>query len=136
MFVSGAVEGYLDLAADLCIAVGQRVELANLRFLVEFYVDLVERGFLLSFASAVLFLRLFLLLGLGLRRGFAALADAVAEIGDCIEARQVLLLQEIDGIAFAFGEERDEDGGARDFILAGRMDVQERGRAEGLEAAR
>src|SRR3546814_360899 len=113
----------------------QRVNLAYFRLLVEVDGELVERGFLLGLAAAVLVLRLFLFLGLGLRRGFAALADAVAQVRDRVEARQVLLLEEIDGIAFAFGEERDEDVGARHLILARRLDVQDRALDDALEAA-
>jgi hypothetical protein len=58
----------------------------------------------------------------------------VAEVGDRVEAGQILLLQEIDGIAFAFGEERDEDVGARHLILARRLDVQDRALDDALEA--
>ncbi|SBV31309.1 200 kDa antigen p200, putative (fragment) [uncultured Sphingopyxis sp.] len=123
----------LDRAVDLCIAADQRIDLAAARLFVEVDGELVERGFLLGLAFALV-LRLFLFLGLGLRRGLAALADAVAEIGDRVEARQVLLLQEIDGVAFAFGEERDEDVRARHLILARRLDVQDRALDDALEA--
>src|SRR3546814_18477121 len=115
----------LDRAVDLGIAADQRIDLADFRFLVEVDGELVERGFLLGLAAAVLVLRLFLFLGLGLRRGLAALADAVAAIGDRAEARQVLLLEEIDGIGFAFGEGHAEAVGARHFIFARRLRTED-----------
>ena len=60
----------------------------------------------------------------------------MAEIRDRVEAGQVLLLQEIDRIGFAFGEERDEDVGARYLILARRLDMQDRALDDALEATR
>jgi hypothetical protein len=59
----------------------------------------------------------------------------VAEIGDRIEAAHVLLLQEIDGIAFALGKQRDQHIGAGHLILAGRLDVEDRPLDHALEAA-
>src|SRR3546814_13143021 len=55
---------------------------------------------------------------------------------DRVVPRQILLLQEIDGIAFAFVKERDEDVGARHLILARRLDVQDRALDDALESAR
>ncbi len=55
--------------------------------------------------------------GARLGRGLA-LADAVADIGDGIEPAHVLLLQEIDGIALALGEESDEHVGAGHLVAA------------------
>src|SRR3546814_6623810 len=68
----------LDRAVDFGAAADQRIDLAALRLLVEVDGELVERGFLLALGLALV-LRLFLLLGLGLRGGLAALAEAVAE---------------------------------------------------------
>ena len=117
------------------MAADQRIDLTNLGLFIEVDGELVERGFFLVLAAAVLVLRLFFLLGLGLRRGLAALADAVAEVGDRVEPRQILLLQEIDRVAFAFREQSDEDVGAGHFILARRLDVQDRALDDALEAA-
>ncbi len=60
----------LDRAVDLGAAADQRVDLAVLGLLIEVDGELVERGFLLGLAFALV-LRLFLFLGLGLRRGLA-----------------------------------------------------------------
>ena len=64
-----------------------------------------------------------------------ALADAVADIGDRVEAAHVLLLQEIDGIALALGEERDEHVGAGHLVAARRLDVEDGALDDALEAA-
>ena len=64
-----------------------------------------------------------------------ALADAVADVADRIEPAHVLLLQEIDGIAFALGEQRDEHVGAGHFVAARRLDVEDRALDDALEAA-
>ena len=64
-----------------------------------------------------------------------ALADAVADVGDRIEAAHVLLLQEIDGVALALGEEGDEHVGAGHFVAAGRLDVEDGALDDALEAA-
>ena len=69
-----------------------------------------------------------------LGRGLA-LADAVADVGHGIEAAHVLLLQEIDGIALALGEQGDEHVGAGDLVAARRLDVQDRALDDALEAA-
>ena len=70
--------------------------------------------------------------GLGRR---VALADAVADVGHRIEAAHVLLLEEIDGIAFALGEQSDEHVGAGHFVAARRLDVEDRALDDALEAA-
>ena len=67
-------------------------------------------------------------------RGFA-LADAVADVGHRIEAAHVLLLEEIDGVALALGEQGDKHVGAGDLVAAGRLDVQDRALDDALEAA-
>src|SRR5690606_15625992 len=107
----------LDRAVDLVAAADQRIDLAGLRLLVEVDGELVERGFLLVLRTLLVF-RFFLFFTFRLRGGLAALAVAVAQIGDGVEAGQILLLEEIDRIAFAFGKKRNEDVGARHLILA------------------
>ncbi len=54
--------------------------------------------------------------GLGATR---RLGDAVRDVVDGVEARHVLLLQEIDRVAFALGEHGDQDVGAGDLLAAG-----------------
>ena len=67
--------------------------------------------------------------------GRFALADAVADIGHRIEAAHVLLLQEIDGVAFALGEQSDEHVGAGHLVAARRLDVQDGALDDALESA-
>jgi hypothetical protein len=43
-----------------------------------------------------------------------------------VEARNVLALQEIDGVGIFLAEDGDEHVGSGDFLLAGRLDVQDR----------
>ena len=91
-------------------------------------------------ADLVLLLALFLLGLLGaldllrLGRGLA-LADAVADVADRVEPAHVLLLEEIDGIALALGEERDEDVGAGHLVAARGLDVEDGALDDALEAA-
>ena len=72
--------------------------------------------------------------GAGFGRGGLALADPVADVGDRIEAAHVLLLEEIDGVALALGEERDEDVGAGHFVAARGLDVEDGALDDALEA--
>ena len=101
--------------------------------LVEVDGELLERAFLLAALLLASFPRC-----LRAARGFGrrlALADAVADVGHGIEAAHVLLLQEIDGVALALGEEGDEHVGAGHLVAAGRLDVQDRALDDALEAA-
>src|SRR3546814_2058980 len=91
---------------------------------MEVYRVLVERAFLLSFGIGLWRLFLVRALHFPLFRGGDALADAVADIADGIKAAHVLLLQEIHGIALAFGKERDQHVGARHFVLSRGLDMQ------------
>ena len=122
----------LHRAVDLGHAADQRIDLAGLGLLVEVDGELLERGFLLAALLLGLLLGAFGRARLG--RGFA-LADAVADVGHGIEAAHVLLLQEIDGVALALGEEGDEHVGAGDLVAARRLDVQDRALDDALEAA-
>ena len=63
----------------------------------------------------------------------AVLADAVADEADRVEPAHILLLEEIDGIAVAFGKQRDQHIGAGDNVLAARLDVQDRALDHPLE---
>ena len=136
--VLGTAAQDLDRAVNLGTTADQRIDLAQQSLVVEVDAELVERGILLV---AALRLGLFLLLGglflarLG-RAGIdlaAALADAVADIADGIQAAHVLLLEEIDGIGIAFGEQRDQHVGPRDGVLARRLDMQDRALDHALE---
>ena len=59
----------------------------------------------------------------------------MADIADRIETAHVLLLEEIDGVGFTFGEQRDEDVRARHLVAARRLDMQDRALNDALEAA-
>ena len=59
----------------------------------------------------------------------------MADVGHRIEAAHVLLLEEIDGVALALGEQGDEHVGAGHFVAARRLDVQDRALDDALEAA-
>ena len=126
----------LHRAVHLRPAADQRIDLAVAGLLVEVDGELLERAFALAglFRGLLLFLVLGALGRGGFRRGHA-LADAMADVADGIEAAHVLLLQEIDGIALAFGEQRDEHVCAGHFIAAGGLDVQDRALDDALEAA-
>ncbi len=70
------------------------------------------------------------------RLGFdllAALADAVADKAHCIQAAHIVLLEEINGIAVAFGKQCDQHIGAGNRVLAGRLHMQDRALDHALE---
>jgi hypothetical protein len=58
----------------------------------------------------------------------------VADEVDGVESRHVLQLQEVDGVALALAEERDQDVGAGDFVAAGALDVDGGALDDALEA--
>ena len=83
------------------------------------------------------FLALFLFVGAARRLGLAharALGDAVADIAHRIQPVHVLLLQEIDGVAFALGEQRHQHIGAGHFVAAGILHMQHGALHHALEA--
>src|SRR3546814_5174514 len=98
--------------------------------------DLLQGAVLLALAVLRLLflfggaLRLALLLGDG-----GALADAVADVADGVQAAHVLLLEEIDGVALPLGEKRDEHIGSRHFVFSGGLDMQDGALDHPLEAA-
>ncbi|MNE47998.1 hypothetical protein D3C80_1424340 [compost metagenome] len=55
---------------------------------------------------------------------------------DRVIARHVLLLQEVGGVAFALGEDGDQDIGARHLFAARRLDMDDRALDHALEARR
>src|SRR5690606_17681599 len=118
--VLGAAAQDLDRALDLGLTPDQRIDLAALGLLVQ--VDAIGLKRLAALFDDRAVLGLF---GAGTahRAGFIGpglLGDAVGDEVDRIVARHVLLLQEIGGVAFAFGEDGDQDIGAGHFLAAGR----------------
>ena len=115
----------LDGAFDLEVAPDQRVHLAVAGLLVE--VDAIGVQRLVGLAAL---LAAFLLapgfggiLGLGAGNGprlaaLGRLGDAVRDVVDRVEAGHVLLLQEKDRMAFAFGEQRHQHVRTADFFAA------------------
>jgi hypothetical protein len=121
-------------AVDFRSAADQRIDPARLGLLVQIDCELLERG--LALLLGLFLLGLLGALHLGrLRRDRLALADAVGDVGDRVEAAHVLLLQEIDGIALAFGEEGDQHVGAGHFIAARRLDVEDGALDDALKTA-
>ncbi len=128
----------LDAALDLVLAADQRIDPALAGLLVEVDAVFLQRG-LLGILAALAGL------GLGFRRRFDAfdrpglavgriLGDAVADVIDRVVARHVLLLQEIGGVAFTLGEDRDEHVGARHLGPARALDVDRGALDHPLEA--
>ena len=128
----------LDDALDLVLAADQRIDLAVAGELVEVLRELVERRalavglFLLALGA-----RAAALAGLG-RLGRIALLDAVGDEVDDVEPRHALLMEVVDGVRVLLAEDRDQDVGAGDFLLAaaGRLDVHDRALDDALEAQR
>src|SRR5262249_6694942 len=127
---------HLDRAIDFGIAADHGIDLAVTGLLVEIDAIGLER--------LALFLRVLVALGLGLlvdaadrpRLGDAGtLGDAVADIVDRVIARHVLLLQEIGGVTFALGEDRDQDVGAGHFLAPGGLHVDDGALYHALEAS-
>ena len=128
---------HLDGPVDLGVAPDQRIDPAVLGLLVE--IDAI------GFERVALLLRLVAALGVGLFlhaahrarfRQARPLGDAVADIIDRVVARHVLLLQEVGGVAFALGEDRDQHVGAGHLLAAGRLHVDDRALDHALEAGR
>ena len=59
----------------------------------------------------------------------------MADVGHRIEAAHVLLLEEIDGVALALGEQGDQHVGAGHLVAARRLDVEDGALDDALEAA-
>ena len=133
----------LNRAQHFRLAADQRVDAAVARLPVEIDAIGLERAFLLA-ALAVAALAAFAALAVvldaarapaGVRKA-RTLGDAMADEIDGVIARHVLLLQEIDGVAFALGEQRDKNIGAADVFAAGRLDADNRPLHDPLEARR
>ena len=131
---------HLDRAVDLAFAADQRIDLAGLRLVVE--IDAIG-------GQCILLLLLLLAALLGLAAGMAllflgaarrahlggagALGDAVRDIVDGVVARHLLFLQEIGGVALALGENRHENVGARHFLAARGLHVDDGALDDALE---
>ena len=118
----------LDRPVDLRPAADQRIDPAIFGLLVEIDGELVERGFLLALLGCLVLALRLAFFGALRRTAFdllAALADAVADEAHRVEPAHVLLLEEIDRIAVAFGKQRDQHIGAGHRILAARLDMQD-----------
>ncbi len=111
----------------------QRIDAAVQRLLVQIDGELLQGRFALLLPFFLL--GFFGSLDLRRLRRSLALADAVADIAHRIQAAHVLLLEEVDGIAFALGEERNKDVRASHFVAARRLDVKDRALNHALEAA-
>jgi hypothetical protein len=123
--VLGAPAQDLDGAIDLGLAADQRIDLAVLRLLVEVDAIGVERVMaalllLLAAAAALLLVGPLDAAGLG---AAGRLGDAVGDVVHGVEARHILLLQEIDGVALALGEHGDQHVGAGHFFATGGLHV-------------
>ena len=97
----------LDRAIDFGSTADQRIDAAVLGLAVQVDGELVEGGFLLALVARLVLVRRLRAVGAFGRAVLdllAALADAVADEADGIEAAHVLLLQEIDRVAVALGE--------------------------------
>src|SRR5207248_9600259 len=94
-------------------ATDQRIDLAGLGKLVEVDGVRVERTCRLLLAVAIV-LGGFLLLVLFRR----SLRDAVGDVVDNIETGDAALIQEVDGMGLFLTEDRDQDVGAGDLLLA------------------
>src|SRR5207248_10027486 len=97
----------LDRAVDLRLAPDQRIDLTALCLLVEVDAIGVERvvAALLAFLTAFFFLGY---LDAARLRPTGSLGDTMRDVIDRVEAGHVLLLQEIDGVALALGEHRNQ----------------------------
>ena len=125
---------HLDGAQHLLLAADQRIDLAVARLLVEVDAVGVER---VLARLALLALDGLILVDAAHRarlRHAGALGDAVADVLDGVEARHLLLLQEVGGMALALGEDGDEHVGAGHFLAAGRLHVHHGAMDDALEA--
>ena len=121
---------HLHHALELVRAADQRIDLALARELVE--VDRVRIERALRFVGLAILAATFGLVVLLLRR----LGDAVGDVVDDVEARHAALVEEIDGVRFLLAEHGHQHVGARDFLLARRLHVQDGALDDALEALR
>ena len=124
----------LNRALDFLVAPDQRVDLAV--FGLEVEVDAVGFQRLVLLAALPFGLGL-LVLGPARRAGFArpgALGDAMGDVVDRVVAGHLLLLQEVGRVAFAFGEDGDQNVGAGHLVAPGGLHVDDGTLDDALEA--
>ena len=129
--VLGAPAQHLDGALDLGLASHQGVDGALGGLAVE--VDAI--GFEHLRAAAVGRLAVLLVGAAGRRALFLAgrLRDAVADVAHRVEARDLLLLEEIDGVGFALREDRHQHVRTGHLAAARRLRVDRRALEHALE---
>jgi len=124
----------LDRAFDFAVAADQRVDPALARLFIE--IDAIG----LECLAAAFDRRLALFLVRSAHRarlGVAgALGDTVADVIERVVARHLQFLEEIRGMAFALGKDRDQHVGAGHLVAAGRLDVNYRALNHALEPGR
>ncbi len=132
---------HLDRAHDLRLAADQGVDAVVARLAVQVDAIGVERAFLLALV-AVASLAPFAALGFVLDsprrarrvREAGAFGDAVADVVDRVIAGHFLLLQEVDGVALALREKRDENIGAVHILAAGGLHADDGALHDAVEA--
>ncbi len=121
----------LDHALELELAPDERIDLAVDRELVQVLREALERAArargLLALLGGLAFLA-----GAGLR----VLGDAVRDEIHHVEARDPLLVQEIDRVRVLLAVDRHEHVGAGDFLLPRGLDVQDGALDDALEPER
>ena len=125
----------LDGPFDLLLPSDQRIDLPAGRLLVQ--VDAISLKGFAAFLHDLLRRRV--LVGTGDPLGFRAarsLRDSVRDVVHRVETGHLLLLQEIDRVAFAFREQGDEHICSRHLLPPRRLDVDGRALQHPLEASR
>ena len=134
--VLAASAQHLDAAFHLIRASDQRIDIASSSLGVQIHAVFSQRAFFLfGFAGCGLGV-FFHLIRTGYRPAFAIsriLGDAMRDEIDRVVTGHVLLLQEIGGIAFAFGEYGDQNVGAGHFGPARALNVDRRALYDALE---
>ena len=127
--VLAAAAQHLDRALHFRFAADQRIDAPVARLLVEVDAIGVERALLLLGIRSLLAVLLAVAVLVGAARALRRvgqprpLGDAVADVIDRVVAGHILLLQEVGGMALAFGEDRDEHVRPGHLFATGRLHV-------------
>ena len=123
----------LDRALDLHAPADERIDPPFHRELVQVGRELLERGAAVRLVA----------LGLGARRRLVLvrtvlgdLRQAVRDVVDDVEPRNVLHRQQVGSVRVLLAEDRDQHVGRRHFLLAARLDVEHGALQNALEAER
>ena len=134
---------HLDCAENFGLSPDQGIDSLVARFLVEVDAICVERALLFARVAIATLARLvavdvFLGAARPARRVGKSkpLGDAVADVIHRVIARHVLLLQEIDGVTLAFGEQRHQHIGSAHILAAGRLNADDGALDNTLKARR